>query len=113
MAYIKTMRVVRTRRYQRDLKRLGLRDAEIAALEEAVAGNPLAGSVIPGLGGIRKLRFSLGGKGKRGGGRVIYFLVLADDTVFMLFAYAKAHQTDLSEEQRRLALAIVKELTDG
>jgi hypothetical protein len=48
--------------------------------------------VIPDLGGIRKLRFSLGGKGKRGGGRAIYFLMVSEDLAFMLFAYAKSEK---------------------
>jgi len=43
--------------------------ADIAALEQAVADDPQSGDLIPGLGGIRKLRFALGNKGERGGGR--------------------------------------------
>src|SRR5690606_23484901 len=52
-------------------------------------------------------------KGKRGGGRAIYFLMIADDVAIMLFAYAKSEQEDLTRDQRKTALAILKELTDG
>ena len=54
-----------------------------------------------------------GGRGKRGGGRAIYFLMLADDVAVMLFAYGKSTQEDLTQEQKRGALATVKEITDG
>lgn len=106
------MKIIRTKRYQKDMKRLGATKAEIAALELAVASEPLSGVVIPGLRGIRKIRFGLGDKGKRGGGRAIYFLLLADDAAAMLFAYSKSGKTNLSETDRRMALAIIKELTD-
>ena len=95
-----------------DLKRLGATEAEVGALEAQIAGNPQVGAVIPGMGGIRKLRFGYGGRGKRGGGRAIYFLMLADDVAIMLFAYGKSAQENLTQEQKRVALAIVKEMTD-
>lgn len=107
------MRIVRTKRYLKDLKRLGAAAADIAALERAIAFNPEAGDVIPGLGGIRKMRFAIGTRGKRGGGRVIYFVVLSDDVAVMLFAYAKNEREDLTGEQRKAALAIMEEFKDG
>jgi len=106
------MKIVRTSRYIRDLKRLRASTEDVVRLEQAIAGDPTAGDVIPGLGGIRKLRFGIGSRGKRGGGRAIYFLMLTDDTAVMIFAYAKNEQEDLTTEQRKAALALVKELTD-
>lgn len=106
------MKIVRTRRYLRDLKRLNATVAEVDDLERAIAIDPLAGDVIPGLGGIRKIRFSMGGRGKRGGGRAIYFLMMADDTAIMLFAYDKSSRTDLTADEKKVALALVKELKD-
>jgi hypothetical protein len=107
------MRFVRTKRYVRDLKRIGVSDDDVAVLEQAIASDPTCGDVIPGLGGIRKVRFGFGGRGKRGGGRAVYILVMADDTVIMLFAYAKNEQEDLTSDQRKAALALIKELNHG
>jgi hypothetical protein len=107
------MKIVRTRRYQKDLKRIGASVADVQSLEGAIASDPTIGDVVPGLGGIRKIRFGIGKKGKRGGGRAIYFLMLVDDMAIMLFAYAKNEQEDLTKEQRKAALEIMKELTDG
>ena len=82
-------------------------------LEAEIAVNPQAGDVIPGLMGLRKIRFALGNKGKRGGGRAVYFLMVSDDVAVMIFAYAKSAQEDLTMEQRKAALALLKEMTDG
>ncbi len=84
------MKVVRTNVFLRCLKKLRATKAEIDALEAALVANPNAGDVIPGLGGIRKIRFAMGGKGRRGGGRAIYFLLMADETILMLTAYSKS-----------------------
>ena len=52
--------------------------------------SPDMGQVIPGSGGIRKLRFALPGKGKRGGARLIYYWLASKDKIYMLLAYKKA-----------------------
>jgi hypothetical protein len=64
-------------------------DEEYAALQSAIMANPNAGDVIPGSGGVRKLRWGLAGRGKRGGVRVIYYLRLQQSQVWMLTLYAK------------------------
>jgi hypothetical protein len=105
------MKVVRTNVFLRCLKKLHATKAEINALEAAIVANPNAGDVIPGLGGIRKIRFAMGGKGKRGGGRAIYFLLMADETILMLTAYSKSEQEDLSEPQKTALLKFVNEVS--
>ena len=53
-------------------EKMGLDDNDLKQLEEILLENPLKGDVIQGTGGARKLRIQLEGRGKRGGGRVIY-----------------------------------------
>lgn len=60
-----------------------------------LAGNPEAGTVIPGSGGCRKVRWSRRGIGKRGSVRVIYFLQLSDGEIWLLLIYAKADKEDI------------------
>ncbi len=55
-----------------------------------IALNPLAGDVIPGSGGLRKVRWAASGRGKRGGARVIYYNLLQNGTIWLLMAYTKA-----------------------
>jgi hypothetical protein len=60
-----------------------------------------AGDLIQGTGGVRKLRWGLEGRGKRGGARVIYFYYNADLPLFLLAAYAKNVRSDLSAAERK------------
>lgn len=55
-----------------------------------IASNPLAGDVIPSTGGLRKVRYSRQGIGKRGGVRVVYYNLLADGKIWLLIVYSKA-----------------------
>jgi mRNA-degrading endonuclease RelE of RelBE toxin-antitoxin system len=61
-----------------------LSDGEYAELQKALLVNPKAGSVIPGSGGVRKIRWRAQGRGKRGGYRVIYFVQMTAQTFWML-----------------------------
>jgi mRNA-degrading endonuclease RelE of RelBE toxin-antitoxin system len=66
-----------------------LSDDEYAALQLSIAANPEAGDIVRGSGGVRRLRWSGSGRGKRGGIRVIYYLRTARGEVWMLTVYAK------------------------
>lgn len=107
------MRIVRTSLFERSLKKLGASVADLAKLEAEIAVNPTIGDVIQGLSGARKVRFSMAGRGKSGGGRAIYVLVVAADTAYLLLAYSKKVQDDLSADQRKVLAEIVKALNDG
>ena len=66
-----------------------LSDDEYSELQRALIANPEAGAVVPGSGGIRKLRWGVAGRGKRGGIRVIYFLRTRQGQIWMLTLYPK------------------------
>lgn len=68
---------------------------------------PETGAVIPGTNGLRKLRWALTGKGKRGGGRVIYYYHRPELEVLLLTAYAKNDQKDLSAQDKKLLAGII------
>ncbi|MBI1779660.1 MAG: type II toxin-antitoxin system RelE/ParE family toxin [Proteobacteria bacterium] len=73
---------------------------ERALLVDYLAHNPTAGDLIQGTGGVRKLRWGLEGRGKRGGARVVYFYGGGGIPLFALTAYAKNEQADLSQKDR-------------
>jgi hypothetical protein len=75
-------------------------DAERMLLVDYLAYNPMAGGVIQGTGGVRKLRWALEGRGKSGGARVIYFFHDAEMPIFALTAYAKNDRSDLNQQDR-------------
>jgi hypothetical protein len=86
-----------------------LDDDDYDALQQYMMQNPEAGAVVPGSGGVRKLRWRIGGAGKRGGLRVIYYVRYQPSEFWMLTLYAKAKQENvpahilrrLKEEFRR------------
>jgi hypothetical protein len=104
------MQLVRTTTFIKAIEKLKVTDAELDALETEIATAPQAGDVIQGLKGVRKIRFAMGGKGKRGGGRCIYLVLAIEDTIYLLLAYGKSKQTDLSQKQRKDILAFIEEL---
>ncbi len=81
-----------------------LDDDEYRSLQVSLAGKPDAGDVMPGTGGFRKLRWGdrRRGKGKRGGLRVIYYHLEADDQIWLITLYDKGEMADLSPAEKRL-----------
>lgn len=78
------------------------------ALQEHLARHPDAGDVMPGAGGLRKLRWTRPGMGKRGGTRVIYYHLNAAAQIRMVLIYAKAAQENLTPAQTKALLAVME-----
>jgi hypothetical protein len=72
-----------------------LDDDEYAALQAFLVVNPQAGDLIPGSGGVRKLRWKRPGSGKRGGVRVIYYVRYRPNELWLLTIYAKAKHDNI------------------
>ena len=107
------MDFVRTRSYEKALKRLrklGASKADLDAVETDLATNPLAGDLIRNSGGLRKVRFAYGQAGKSGGGRTIYYVLLDAQTIYLLTAYPKVDKDDLTGAELKLFKALIKEL---
>ena len=86
-----------------------LPDDNYRMLQTVLMLRPDAGNLIRGSGGLRKIRWSLPGTGKRGALRIIYYWN-TPDSIFMLFAYKKTEQEDLTVEQLKLLRRTVKEM---
>jgi mRNA-degrading endonuclease RelE of RelBE toxin-antitoxin system len=86
-----------------------LDDEEYRSLQLSLLLRPDLGSAIRGTGGLRKLRWSIKGRGKRGGVRVIYFWDEPSETFYMLYVYRKSAQEDLTTEQRKTLSRLVRE----
>lgn len=83
-------------------------DEEYRQFQSDLAANPEAGDVIPGLGGLRKVRLALPGRGKRGGARVLYLLFLKAETLFLLYVFTKGEFGDLPPDKRRVIRGLVE-----
>ena len=109
------MKIIRTKSFDADFKRIGATNGDLEGLVRDLVSDPEAGDRIKGLKGVRKVRFALPSRktGKSGGGRAIYLALVVDDSIVLIMAYAKSEQADLSQRQRRQILEFLKELKYG
>jgi hypothetical protein len=92
--------VVETDSYLSKARKI-MSEPEMEAVVLRISAGPMAGDVIQGTGGLRKLRIPLQGRGKRGGGRVVYWYYNAGYPAVLLWAFAKNEADDLSASQKR------------
>jgi hypothetical protein len=102
------MRFIETPIFTRSIVAL-LDDAEYRSLQLALLQRPHLGAAIPHGGGLRKARWPLPGRGKRGGLRIVYFWDEASETFYMLYAYPKNEQENLTVGQLRALRRLVHE----
>ena len=103
---------VMTHGFEQSWSRMGLGDDELFILQNLLIEDPGAGDVIPGTSGARKVRIPLGSRGKSGGGRVIYVDVVIQERIYLLMAYPKNVQTDLSPEQQRVIRKLIESIKE-
>jgi hypothetical protein len=89
---------------------MSLDEAEMRVIEASIAAAPLAHPMTKGLRGVRKARIAFPGRGKSGGGRVVYYVTISPSVLFMLTAYPKNEQADLTNDQRRAILAAIESI---
>jgi mRNA-degrading endonuclease RelE of RelBE toxin-antitoxin system len=90
-----------------------LKDEDYRELQSHLIRFPDAGALIRGSGGVRKVRWGAGAKGKSGGVRVIYYWVNADDQILLLTIYGKNEKADLSAADLKRVVRMLEELTNG
>ncbi|MBF0290510.1 MAG: type II toxin-antitoxin system RelE/ParE family toxin [SAR324 cluster bacterium] len=78
-------------------------------LQMSLIENPAIGNIIPSSGGIRKIRWTLPGQGKRGGTRVLYYWYTSQHQILMLYAYAKNKQENLTPQQLKKLRKVFEE----
>ena len=83
-------------------------EKEREAVVELLAASPEVGDLIPGTGGLRKIRVPLAGRGKRGGARVIYYYYDVTLPIYLLLVYAKNERDDLSSAQKVVLQRLVR-----
>ena len=89
-----------------------LTEVERDAVIDLIAYEPTCGDLIPGTGGVRKLRVALAGGGKRGGARVIYYFYNEDHPALLLTLYAKNEKADLRGAEKRIIIGLVTEIVE-
>ena len=102
------MVIIETSVFTRQVQVL-LTDEEYRKFQAALATRPNIGALIQHSGGLRKVRWAISGKGKRGGVRIIYYWATARQQLLMLFMYSKSERDDLSPAQLKILKMIVEE----
>ncbi len=107
LAYAVFVVILETRVFTRRVDRL-LSTEEFREFQLELVANPRAGSVVPGTGGLRKVRWSAGGRGKRGSLRILYYFHAESQRILLLFVFAKNERADLTKSQRDQLRKIVE-----
>lgn len=102
------MVIIETSVFTRQVREL-LSDEEYRQMQLALILQPGIGSLIPGSGGLRKMRWTLNDRGKRGGVRVIYFWAVSFEQVLLLFIHAKNEIDNLTPDQIKVLRKIIDE----
>jgi hypothetical protein len=88
-------------------------DDELRALQSFLLAAPDAGDLIRGGNGLRKLRWSAQGRGKRGGARVIYYWHVPGEHIYLIYGYVKSEREDLTPQQLRTLAELMKDIKNG
>ena len=91
---------------------LGLTDDDLLPLEKFIMENPSAGDVIKGAGGLRKLRWALPGKGKRGGMRIAFIDIVFREKVYMLDLFPKSEKDNYTDAEKIILKQLVSRLEE-
>jgi len=110
---IKLLTVVETPTFLKDVKRVGLSEEEHRSLVNFLAANPLAGVIMEGSGGVRKVRFAGEGRGKSGAYRVVYYFHDATIPLFALALFAKNEKANLTMAERNALRAILPQIVQA
>ena len=102
-----SMRFIETRIFTKQVQKL-LKDDSYRMLQSALMLKPDLAPVIPGSGGLRKMRWSLPGSGKRGSLRVLYYWDPPED-IYMIFIYQKVKQENITPAQMKVLRKLVEE----
>jgi len=101
------MVIIETSIFTKQIKEL-MTDEVYRELQNTLVAYPESGTLIQGSGGLRKIRWGIASKGKRGGIRAIYYFKNNKNQIFMLMVYAKNERSDLTKEQLSLLKKVVE-----
>lgn len=98
--------------FRSDWKELGMTDSDLKRLQHELLINPEVGAIMQETGGVRKMRFSYEHRGKSGSIRVVYIDFELRERIYLLAAFAKNVQTNLTKAERNNLKKLVKVLED-
>ena len=88
-------------------------DEDLRAMQNFLLVTPDAGDLIRGGAGLRKVRWSAQGRGKRGGARVIYYWHVSGHRIYLIYGYVKSRSDDLTAQQLKLLRELMEDIDHG
>jgi hypothetical protein len=88
-------------------------EEEIEVLRNFLALNPQAGDIIAGTGGVRKLRWRIAGRGKRGGARVVYYFRDLNMPLYLVAVYKKSEKDSLTQAEKNQLRKLTEDLVNA
>ena len=88
-------------------------DEDLRAFQSFLLVSPEAGNLIPGGGGLRKVRWAAQGRGKRGGSRIIYYWKVSGNQIYLVYGYVKSEREDLTPRQVKVLADLTRDLKNG
>ena len=101
--------IVETSPYQRAVEKFW-DEVTQREFKNYIGMNPEDGDIIPGTGGVRKIRWQGSGHGKRGGARIIYYLYNANHPIYLLYAYPKNVKVNLTADEKKAFKEVAEQL---
>lgn len=108
-----TRTFIQTFEFTKNWKHLGLNDDDLRRLELEILQNPQVGAIIQGTGKLRKMRFGIQKRGKRGSTRVCYVDFFVHQTIYLITVYSKNEKENLSQLERNEIKKMIKILEDS
>jgi hypothetical protein len=103
-----TREFVRMPEFERKWQSIGLNENDLSELEQFLCAHPESGPVIQGTGGLRKLRWKLGDKGKSSSVRTIYIDFAYYEKIYLITAYTKDEKDNLTQSEKNEIKKLVK-----
>ena len=107
-----TRSFIQTTGFLASWKKMGLSDDDLCRLEVEIMKKPDVGKVIPGTGGLRKMRFAFRERGKRGSVRVCYVDFVVSETIYLIAAYPKSKKDNLTKTECKNIKRMIECLED-
>jgi hypothetical protein len=104
---------IHTNSFDKAWSDMGCDDDDLSILQKAISDDPQGSPVIQGTGGVRKIRITLEGRGKRGGARVLYVDFTVRETVGLVFAYPKSDKENITESEKKIMRQLVDTLNEN
>jgi len=101
---------IHTKIFDKLWESLGCDDDDLVELQKAICKNPQKPPVLRGTGGVRKIRISLGQRGKSGSARVLYVDFVLRGVIGLLYVYSKNESENISEDERKILKNMVEQI---